>query len=248
MLLYVTLAFVVVLLFFTSSQRAIREPDTRTARDFYDKTKAAIDRARERSHGGSVRQKPIPKYDDGEDDMVANAMAERLKLAEQKAKDSANAKAPNKPDAPEVVVGVGSSAGGQTKPKDGDKEEDGKDPKEDLEVKAELNSILKKSPIIIFSKTFCPYSKKAKRILLEKYRIQPAPYVVELDVHPLGSKIQDRLGIMTNRRTVPNILIAGISIGGGDDIEALDRERKLADKIKELGGKRVEVKDTSAAA
>lgn len=33
---------------------------------------------------------------------------------------------------------------------------------DDPEVTAELNDILKKGPIIVFSKTFCPFSKKAK--------------------------------------------------------------------------------------
>jgi glutaredoxin len=38
--------------------------------------------------------------------------------------------------------------------------------------------------VIIFSKSYCPFSAKAKRILVEKYSIVPAPFVVELDQHP----------------------------------------------------------------
>jgi chemotaxis response regulator CheB len=143
-LFFVALAGFVTLLFFTSHYRHTTEADTRTAQDFYHKTMNAMDRGRGRSGGGSVRQKPIPKYEDG-DDAVANAMAARLRLAEQKAKDSANAKAPNRPDAPEDVVGVGSSAGGQVKLKD-DKEGLVRETEEDLAVKAEINLILKKSP------------------------------------------------------------------------------------------------------
>jgi hypothetical protein len=30
------------------------------------------------------------------------------------------------------------------------------------EIEVEMNSILKKGPIIIFSKSYCPFSKKAK--------------------------------------------------------------------------------------
>lgn len=97
------------------------------------------------------------------------------------------------------------------------------------------------SPVIIFSKSYCPYSKTAKGILLEKYVIEPAPFVVELDLHPLGPKIQARLGEMTGRRTVPNVMVYGQSIGGGDDISAMDRERALADKITSLGGTRIAV-------
>lgn len=93
--------------------------------------------------------------------------------------------------------------------------------------------------VIIFSKSYCPYSRKAKSILLEKYIIVPAPFVVELDNHPLGSQLQKHLEKSTGRRTVPNVLINGKSIGGGDDVEALDVKGELVDKVKGMGGKRI---------
>ncbi|KAI5194450.1 glutaredoxin [Aureobasidium subglaciale] len=110
---------------------------------------------------------------------------------------------------------------------------------EQHKVETELNAILKKSPIIIFSKSYCPYSKKAKAILLEQYNIVPAPYVEELDLHPLGPQLQAALLKTTGRRTVPNVLINGKSIGGGDDIASLHEDDKLVSQIKELGGKRI---------
>lgn len=110
---------------------------------------------------------------------------------------------------------------------------------EDHKVQDELNAILKKGPIIIFSKSYCPYSKKAKHILLDLYDISPAPYVVELDLHELGPGLQSLLERMTGRRTVPNVLVNGRSIGGGDDVEALDDEDKLANTISSMSLKRV---------
>ena len=128
---------------------------------------------------------------------------------------------------------------------------------EDHEVEMEMNAILKKSPgmssscicthflitnvktVIIFSKSYCPYSKKAKHILLQKYKIVPEPYVVELDINPLGPKLQDLLAHMTGRRTVPNILLVGKSIGGGDDMEELDQTDTLVKKFKEIGSTRI---------
>ncbi|KAI9722238.1 MAG: hypothetical protein M1812_001710 [Candelaria pacifica] len=107
------------------------------------------------------------------------------------------------------------------------------------EVENELNGILKRSPIIIFSKTYCPYSKKAKKILLEKLKIVPSPFVVELDEHPLGVGLQFALQKSTGRQTVPNVLINGKSIGGGDDIEDLDKSDLLVEKIRSMAGKRV---------
>jgi hypothetical protein len=38
---------------------------------------------------------------------------------------------------------------------------------------------------------------------------------------------------------VPNVLINGKSIGGGDDVAALDESDELISKIKEMGGKRI---------
>lgn len=46
---------------------------------------------------------------------------------------------------------------------------------------------------------------------------------------------------MTGRKTVPNVMVYGKSIGGGDDIAALDRDKALADKITSLGGPRIDV-------
>ncbi len=93
--------------------------------------------------------------------------------------------------------------------------------------------------VIIFSKSYCPFSAKAKRILLEKYTIVPAPYVVELDNHPLGPGLQEALAKSTGRRTVPNVLVSGRSIGGGDDIEALDAGGGLIEKVKGMAGRRI---------
>ena len=98
--------------------------------------------------------------------------------------------------------------------------------------------------MIIFSKSYCPYSKRAKGILLEKYSIDPPPYVVELDEHPLGAKIQARLADLTGRRTVPNIMVNEKSIGGGDEISELDGRKTLIDKFKSvMGSKRLTMKE-----
>ncbi|KAJ5517417.1 hypothetical protein N7527_008977 [Penicillium freii] len=117
-----------------------------------------------------------------------------------------------------------------------EKEREEKERKE-AEATTELNAILKRAPIIVFSKSYCPYSKKAKLILLEHYSIEPKPFVVELDKHPLGPYLQALLAQSTGRRTVPNVLVSGKSIGGGDDIAALDQSDELASTLRQMGGK-----------
>jgi glutaredoxin len=143
------------------------------------------------------------------------------------------------------------------------------------EAKAELNIILKKSPgmsisanftarsaslienltnvVIIFSKSTCPSSRRAKSLLLDTYKILPTPYVVELDhlnqpisdpnddsPPTLGRKLQDLLAASTGRETVPNILINGRSIGGGDEVMKLDADGELIKKIRDMGGRWVQ--------
>ena len=145
---YTVLAGVVVLLFFTSSLRQSQPRDDRTIQDFYHKTKSAMDRTR---NGGSagVGQKVIAHDHDADgdidedDEIMAKEMAERLRQAEQKAKDNANAKAPNKPDVPRKVIGVGSSADGQAKK---DLEEQEHESDEEHEVEIELNATSWTSP------------------------------------------------------------------------------------------------------
>ncbi|KAK7745057.1 hypothetical protein SLS53_003292 [Cytospora paraplurivora] len=253
LLLIGVVAIVITTLVYTSHMRQSQVPDTRTFSDFYGRTKSGLNRA----HSGEQQQQIVPdskggkdKNGDGEvdeeDAQMAKEMSERLKAAEVKAKDAANAKAP-KPDAPEKVIGIGNSAAGQDKTKDkaGNRLEEN-EAEENHEVETTINEILKKSPVIVFSKTYCPFSKRAKGLLLEKYSITPEPYVVELDIHPLGKQIQDKLGKMTGRKTVPNIMINGKSIGGSDDIAQMDTNHELVDKIRTLGsvgGKTVEVKE-----
>lgn len=134
------------------------------------------------------------------------------------------------------------SIAGRTKmtvPKDRnnpEKQDQASGPDEHMEVKTELNRILKKSPIIVFSKSYCPHSARAKSILLDKNSIVPVPYVVELDQHPLGQPLQALLAENTGRHTVPNVLVSGRSIGGGDDVTALDEKDELASILKKLGG------------
>jgi glutaredoxin-related protein len=57
----------------------------------------------------------------------------------------------------------------------------------------------------------------------------------------LGPQLQAELASSTGRKTVPNVLINGKSIGGGDDVEKLHVEGRLAETVRSMGGKRMEV-------
>ncbi|ORY09619.1 glutaredoxin domain-containing protein [Clohesyomyces aquaticus] len=232
---------VLVTLYVTSSSRAT------AASDFYTKTQEAL---QAREYEAAAKQRD------------ADDVGSRLKAAEEAAKKSAEQKGQQYLDsiaggaakeddkakgvAGRIVVQGGddkkavpgvAAVGGRPRDREAAKEKD--ESPEDHEVEVELNAILKKSPMIIFSKSYCPFSKKAKHILLDLYNIVPAPFVVELDQHPLGQKLQATLTESTGRRTVPNVLLMGKSIGGGDDIEELHLNGKLMDTVRSMGGSRI---------
>jgi hypothetical protein len=150
---YLVLAGIVTLLFLSQA----RHSDS--LHDFHSKTVNALEKNHDVGRNpdgtaGQAGQKAIADHDvdadgdvDEDDALLAKQLADRLRQAEQKAKDNANAKGPNKPESPQEVVGVGSSASGQKKPAPKDKAEaQPAETEEDHEVEGVLNSILKKSP------------------------------------------------------------------------------------------------------
>ncbi|KAF3452708.1 hypothetical protein FNV43_RR03141 [Rhamnella rubrinervis] len=74
--------------------------------------------------------------------------------------------------------------------------------------------------IVIFSKSYCPYCRRAKAVFKE---LNQVPYVIELDERDDGRDIQDALAEIVGRRTVPQVFINGKHIGGSDDtVEAYE--------------------------
>lgn len=100
------------------------------------------------------------------------------------------------------------------------------------------------APMTVFSKTYCPFSKKLKKLLSENYIITPQPTIVELDKHEHGKEFQDYLAEITQRGTVPNVLVgpSHVSKGGCDDIVKLHEEGKLLDMLIAWGDKKITVK------
>ncbi|KAF2754458.1 glutaredoxin [Pseudovirgaria hyperparasitica] len=211
------------------------ENDATAARkeDIGIRLKAAEEKAKKSADekGHRISQQVMASNEEKKDAVDEKSVAGRVKYKDEKEKDTPG------------VARVGGNTENMEKLDKESKSE------EDQEVEMELNSILKRSPIIIFSKSYCPYSKTAKHILLDLYKITPPPHVVELDQHELGPGLQDALAKMTNRKTVPNILINGLSIGGGDDIKTLHQDGKIIDTITTTGGKRIiEVKQVEEPA
>jgi glutaredoxin 3 len=74
----------------------------------------------------------------------------------------------------------------------------------------------------IYTKMFCPYCTRAKRLLSDKG--------VDFEEHDItlgGSRRDEMLGRANGRHTVPQIFINGRHIGGSDDLAALEAAGRL---------------------
>ena len=74
----------------------------------------------------------------------------------------------------------------------------------------------------IYTKAFCPYCARAKRLLDER----GADYE-EFEISSDSDKRSEMLARANGRTTVPQIFIGGRHVGGSDDLQALDREGQL---------------------
>lgn len=75
--------------------------------------------------------------------------------------------------------------------------------------------------IVIYTSTFCPYCVMAKRLLDKK-----GVLYTELNVDTKQG-LREEMQQKTQRRTVPQIYIGDLHVGGFDDLYALDRQQKL---------------------
>ena len=74
----------------------------------------------------------------------------------------------------------------------------------------------------IYTKTFCPYCARAKRLLEDK----GAAYE-EIEISAGGAKREEMIQRAGGRTTVPQIFIDGRHVGGSDDLAALERQGQL---------------------
>ncbi|KAH9065678.1 glutaredoxin [Lactarius vividus] len=77
--------------------------------------------------------------------------------------------------------------------------------------------------VVIFSKSWCPYSKKAKDLIKDEYSNAELT-VLELDERDDGDDLQAYLLVKTKQRTVPNIFIKQKHVG--------DRRYQQASRLK----------------
>ncbi|MCD7447501.1 hypothetical protein HAX54_030367 [Datura stramonium] len=92
-----------------------------------------------------------------------------------------------------------------------------------------VQNVIYSNKIAIFSKSYCPYCKRVKRIFNE---LQEQPFVVELDLRDDGARIQDVLLDLVGRSTVPQVFVNGKHIGGSDDLQNAVKSGHLQSLLK----------------
>ncbi|RUP23722.1 hypothetical protein BC936DRAFT_138975 [Jimgerdemannia flammicorona] len=96
------------------------------------------------------------------------------------------------------------------------------------ELEVEIRGIITSHKVVVFSRT---YSQQAK-ILLDTYDIKPKYHVIEVDTREDAQELKEALGVITSQYTFPNVFVSGKSIGGSDDLAAMDRDGSLLKVLK----------------
>lgn len=105
--------------------------------------------------------------------------------------------------------------------------------KEELEMAvSKVKEIVKSTPVVVFSKTYCGYCTRVKNLLSQ---LGAAYKVHELDQEKDGDDMQIALAEWTGQRTVPNVFIAGKHIGGCDNVTAKHERGELVPLLMEAG-------------
>ena len=102
-------------------------------------------------------------------------------------------------------------------------------------VKEKIDTLLQEKKVVVISKSYCPFCKKAKQVLA-KYNI-PKEHIAILEIENDSSceEIQKYMQVLTGGRSVPRVFIGGKCIGGGDETMALHNKGKLEPLLKSVG-------------
>ncbi|RIA90981.1 thioredoxin-like protein [Glomus cerebriforme] len=101
-------------------------------------------------------------------------------------------------------------------------------------VELEIDDLVHENPVVVFSKSFCPYSRRVKHIL-SLYRISPSVLIIEVDKRDDSDEFKQALIKSTYRNTFPNVFIDGRSIGGSDELALLHTNGRLSEILVEAG-------------
>mmetsp|Transcript_34225 Transcript_34225/g.59893 ORF Transcript_34225/g.59893 Transcript_34225/m.59893 type:complete len:105 (-) Transcript_34225:1261-1575(-) len=85
-----------------------------------------------------------------------------------------------------------------------------------MSLEEQIRQQISTSKVLVYSKSYCPYCTSTKNSL-QSLRVPAEVY--ELDQISNGDAIQAALLKITGQRTVPNIFIGGVHVGGNSDLQ-----------------------------
>lgn len=93
-------------------------------------------------------------------------------------------------------------------------------------LRSKTEEIIGLTPVVVFSKSWCPFCTKAKEALRQAGVYFQVLELDELDPQT-GAKIQEALGEITGAQSVPRVFVGGRCIGGGDETAELAERGEL---------------------
>ncbi|OMH81043.1 Glutaredoxin [Zancudomyces culisetae] len=99
-----------------------------------------------------------------------------------------------------------------------------------------LRDLMSASKVLVFSLSYCPHCKNAKKTLeyyMDKYGL--VYNVMELDQTKNPPKIKEAVKRLTGHNTFPNILVMGKSIGGNSELQKMHQSGAFLQLLKDNG-------------
>lgn len=96
-------------------------------------------------------------------------------------------------------------------------------------LEEQIKQTIAASKVVVYSKSYCPFCAKTKDLFSE---MDVPITAIELDQMDGGSDLQQALTAFSGQRTVPNVFVNGVHLGGNDDTQAAARSGKLEEMLK----------------
>jgi glutaredoxin 3 len=86
-------------------------------------------------------------------------------------------------------------------------------------LEEKVDSFILKHSVVVISKSYCAFCRDVKDLLASRVGVKV--HIIEVNVHPDGTKIHNYIKKKTGKATVPVVFIRGKLIGGCDDVKTL---------------------------
>ena len=76
---------------------------------------------------------------------------------------------------------------------------------------------ISKTPIVVFSGTYCVWCVRLQT-LLKEHELLGMTKTIMLDKDPQGQEYAHGLNLLTGQRTIPNVFVNGVHVGGYSEV------------------------------